>query len=182
MQQRGAYYVLTGDRSTGKTLVCTDLAAEGRARGLDVAGIITAPTGPELHAPRQVIDIRSGSARLFGVPSETGDDALTPQWSIDSDVFVWATEVLQAAVPCDLLIVDEIGPLELTGGRGWVSALEILRQGEFGAALAVCRPGLLTQLEASLGMPPAGVYHADPEENEQLPDLILAQMFGEASD
>ncbi len=145
-----AYYVLTGERSTGKTLVCTDLAAEGRARGLDVAGILTAPSGPELHAPRQVIDIRSGSNRLFGVPSDGGTDPLTPRWSLNADVFAWATEVVMSATPCDLLIVDELGPLELTGGRGWVRALDVLRRGDYGAALVVCRPGLLGELEASL--------------------------------
>ncbi len=179
MQDRGTYYVLTGERSTGKTLVCTDLVAEGRARGLDVAGIITAPSGPELHAPRQVIDIRSGSSRLFGVPSESGADRLTPKWELDTDVFAWATEVLIAATPCDLLVVDEIGPLELTGGRGWVGVLEVLRNGDFGAALVVCRTSLLGELETSLGAAPAEVFETDPEQNQALPDLILAKMFGE---
>jgi nucleoside-triphosphatase THEP1 len=178
MQARGAYYVLTGERGTGKTLVCTELAAEARAHDLDVAGILTATSGPGLHAPRQVIDLRSGASRLFGVPAKGGPDPLTPGWEVDSDVFAWAAQVLSAAAPCDLLIVDEVGPLELLGGRGWVHALEVLRKGDFGAGLVVCRPSLLTELETSLGGPPAGSFEADPEKSDTLPDLILARMFG----
>ena len=177
MQPRGAYYVLTGDRDSGKTLVCTDLAAEGRARGLDVAGIMTAPSGAGLHAPRQVIDLRSGASRMFGIPAQVGTDPLTPGWDIDSDVFAWATEALSAATPCDLLIVDEVGPLELLDGRGWVHALEVLREGDFGAGLVVCRPSLLDALVASLGNPPARSFRADPKKSDSLPELILAEMF-----
>jgi nucleoside-triphosphatase THEP1 len=178
MQARGAYYVLTGERDSGKTLVCTELAAEGRARGLDVAGILTARSGRGLHAPRQVIDLRSGASRLFGAPSQTGADPLTPGWEVDADVFVWATQVLSAAAPCDLLIVDEVGPLELLGGRGWELALDVLRKGDFGASLVVCRPSLLDKLEAGLGSLPARLFEAEPEQTDSLPDLILAEMFG----
>ncbi len=178
MQTRGAYYVLTGERGSGKTLICTDLAAEGRARNLDVAGILTAPSGRGLHAPRQVIDIRSGASRQFGSPGEAGVDPLTPGWEVDGGVFAWATNVLLAATPCDLLIVDEVGPLELLGGRGWVSALDILLKGDFGAALVVCRPSLLKELESSLGGPSAGLFEAHPEQSDTLPDLIITKMFG----
>jgi nucleoside-triphosphatase THEP1 len=177
MQTRGAYYLLTGERSTGKTLLCVDLAARARARGLDVAGILTAQSGPELHAAREVIDLRTGSSRLFGTPDGAGTDPLTPGWELASDVFVWATQVLTTATPCDLLIVDELGPLELLGGRGWVHALDVLRKGDFGAALVVCRPSLLDELEADLGAPPAGSFEAASDQDDTLPDLILAAMF-----
>jgi nucleoside-triphosphatase THEP1 len=177
MRARGSYYVLTGARNTGKTLVCDDLAAEARARGLDVAGIMTARSGPELHAAREVIDLRTGSSRLFGVPTQAGADPLTHGWDFEADVFEWAAQVLTTATPCDLLIVDELGPLELVGGRGWATALDVLRNRDFGAALVVCRPSLLDELEASLGGPPAGSFEADPEKSDVMPDLMLAQMF-----
>lgn len=178
MQQRGAYYVLTGERNAGKSLVCTELAAEARGRGLDVAGIMTARSGPELHAAREVIDLRTGASKRFGAPLATGTDSLTPSWEYEADVFAWATEVLSTATPCDLLIVDEIGPLELVGGRGWVHALDVLRNKDFGAALVVCRPSLQDQLQSSLGAPPARSFTADQAETGVLPDVILAEMFG----
>lgn len=178
MPDKGAYYVLTGGRNSGKTLICNDLAAEAHARDMDVAGILTSLSGPEPQAPREVIDLRTGASRLFGVPTRSSGDSLTPGWSIKQEVFEWANGVLRAAVPCELLIIDEIGPLELEGGRGWVAALEVVRGGRFGAALVVCRPNLLEKLEESLNGPPAALFRANPDNSITLPDIILERMFG----
>jgi len=206
MRPRGAVYVLTGERGSGKTMVCAEVAADARARGLDVAGILTGRSGPEPGDPRQVVDLRSGESRPFGtqaphddagarpkvrppraaaarVPGAvatagTNSDPLTPGWEYESEAFAWANEVLSSATPCDLLIVDEVGPLELQGGRGWAQAIEVLRARDFGAALVVCRPGLLDELEASLGGPPAGVFRADLENSDALTATILEEMLG----
>jgi hypothetical protein len=149
-----------------------------------------------------VIDLRSGASRLFGVQERSGDpadnsdsrvpespapaagaaastqsDPLTPGWGYSADVFAWANEVLSEATPCDLLVVDEVGPLELLGGRGWVQALDLLRDRDFGMALAVCRPSLLQALEASLGSPPARVFQADPENTDELAAAVIAEML-----
>jgi len=87
-------------------------------------------------------------------PRRTSDspsaDALTPGFRFDPGVFERGARALADATPCDLLVIDELGPLELLGDRGWVDALEVLPRGEFGSALVVCRPGLLQALEQKL--------------------------------
>jgi nucleoside-triphosphatase THEP1 len=205
MRQRGAIYVLTGERGSGKTLICTQIVADARARGLDVAGLLTGRSGPEPGDPRQVVDLRSGESRPFGTQEHSGShgggsgteaqkdpvqeapgsagavspvsDPLTPGWGYAADVFEWADEVLSRATPCDLLVVDEVGPLELLGARGWVRALELLREHDFRMALVVCRPDLLDELEASLGAPPEGVFRADPENADELAATMLGEML-----
>ena len=184
----GAVYVLTGEHGSGKTSVCTQVVAGARARGLDVAGIITGRSGPEPDAPREVVDVRSGNRRLFGArtaKTPAGDaynadfscDPLTPRWKYGSEVFTWASEVLFSATPCDLLLVDEVGPLELLGNRGWVSALDVLRRRDFQAALVVCRPSLMNLLEDAIERPPAGSFEADLEKIDGLSALIVGAMF-----
>jgi hypothetical protein len=177
VQQRGTYYVLTGERGSGKTLACKDLATEARTRGVDVAGILTVRSGSELHDGREVMDLRTSARRPFGSQAHGGTDPLTPGWHYESEVFDWATQVLSVATPCGLLIVDEVGPLELLGKRGWVYALDVLRGREFGAALVVCRPTLLDELEAVLGRPPAGLFTASLDQRGTLPGVILAEVF-----
>jgi hypothetical protein len=81
-------------------------------------------------------------------------DELTPGWEFGQDVFAFGERAVAAGADADLLIVDELGPLELRGGRGWVGALTVLREGTFRAALVVCRPELLDDLWQALGMPP----------------------------
>ena len=98
-------------------------------------------------------------------------------WKYGSEVFTWASEVLFSATPCDLLLVDEVGPLELLGNRGWVSALDVLRRGDFQAALVVCRPSLMNLLEDAIERPPAGSFEADLEKIDGLSALIVGAMF-----
>ena len=185
MQPGGTIYVITGDRGSGKSTACARVAREASRRGLDVAGILTERSSPGQGAARKVIDLRSGETRPFGSqPSrEIGpaSDPLTPGWQFDSEVFAWANQVFSCSTPCDLLVVDEVGPLELLGGRGWAEALGILRSRNFGAALVVCRPGLLGELEACLGSPPSRVFEVDPQTRDTAPAAITMEVLPRAA-
>ena len=63
----------------------------------------------------------------------------------------WGAAVLDSACPCDVLIVDEIGPLELERGQGWANALDVLRAGQFDLAAVVVRPSLIDAFRAAMG-------------------------------
>lgn len=195
MRPGGLIYVVTGERGSGKSTVCARVVREAAERGLTVAGILTERVEPGQGASRRVVDLRSGESRPFGAqdrsknrgpddraasavpPASAGSsistDPLTPGWEFDSEVFLWANEVLSRSTPCDLLVVDEVGPLELLGGRGWVNALEVMRSGDFRAALVVCRPGLLTELWERLGEAPGAVFEVSPETRGTMPGTIL---------
>jgi hypothetical protein len=133
-----------------------------------------------------VVDLRSGERRPFGLqhPGDrhalAGDpstsDPLTPGWEYDPGMFAWANEALSHSTPCDLLVVDEVGPLELRGERGWAKALEVLRSREYRAALVVCRPGLLRELEERLGRAPDAVFEVALNVRDSLPRAILQRL------
>ncbi len=182
MEPHGLIYVITGERGSGKSTVCAQVAREAAGRRMTVAGILTERSSPEPGAPTRVVDLRSGEDRPFGTQSPRGADSgrsdpLTPSWEFDSGVFAWANEVFAHFAPCDLLIVDEVGPLELLGGRGWATALAALRSRDFAAALVVCRPGLLAQLETSLEAPPSRVFVVDTEGRDGLPARIIEALL-----
>lgn len=103
-------------------------------------------------------------------------DPLTPGWRFDPDVFFWANEVLTRSIPCDLLIVDEVGPLELLGGRGWAKATEVLRSSGYHAALVVCRFALLDELRRILGSRPGVVVEVTPETRDLIPTAIMERI------
>ena len=178
MRSRGLIYVITGERGSGKSTVCAQVARDAARRGLAVAGILTERSAAEPGADRRVVDLRSGEARPFGVqpahrPGSGRSDPLTPSWVFDSEGFAWANEVFARSTPCDLLIVDEVGPLELLGNRGWTAALAALSSRDFGAALVVCRPGLLARLETSVGVAPGRLFVVDTETRDGLPAMII---------
>jgi nucleoside-triphosphatase THEP1 len=202
---RGLVYVLTGERGSGKSTVCARAARKVAAQDLTVAGILTErsdATSP--GSERRVIDLRTRESRAFGsqdrergrdvrrvvaapdtsaasvpavVASRSGTiDPLTPGWEFDSSVFDWGNDVLSRSTPCDLLVIDEVGPIELLGGRGWVKALEAVCSGDYRLALVVCRPGLLAQLEERIGRTPSLVIEVTPETRDGLPGLIAHEV------
>lgn len=190
MRRSGGVYVLTGERGSGKSTVCARVAREVTRRGLAVAGILTERTDDaDLGSARRVVDLCSGEARVFGSQNrehghDLGErtdtaprhgasfDPLTPGWEYDSGVFAWANAVLSRSTPCDLLVVDEVGPLELRGGRGWVEALTVLDSAGYRAALVVCRPGLVSELRQRLHVGAQTVFEVTLEARDALPTAI----------
>lgn len=184
--------VITGERGSGKSTVCARVARDAVTRGFSVAGILTERVEDGQDSFRRVVDLSTAETKLFGsqdgvrgrgqerdpaqdeaVNRSVMSDPLTPGWKYESDVFAWANKIFSRSSPCDLLVFDEIGPLELLGGRGWVKALEALSSPLFSLALVVCRPGLLGHLKKRLGEVPPMIFEVTPQTRTGLPAVIL---------
>lgn len=164
--QNGNLWILTGARSTGKTTLCRRLAAEAQALKWDVAGVISpAVFDGNGKTGIEVIDLRSGEGRLFarrpldanGLPSQEHG------WVYDQTALAWGNAVLEKAVPCDMLVVDELGPLEFEAGRGWVAGLTSVDSRAYRVALVTIRPELLPL--ARQRWPFSGVVDMDASES-----------------
>jgi nucleoside-triphosphatase THEP1 len=136
--------MVSGPIGGGKTTLCRALAAQARAEGWDVAGLLSpALFEGERKSGIAVENLRTGETRLLArsVPHPSFDLQFG-NWCFDRLSLVWGNRVLEASLPCDLLIVDELGPLELLRGEGWSAALAALRQGGYRLGLVVIRPAL----------------------------------------
>lgn len=154
-------WALTGERGAGKTTFCRALAERARAAGWDVAGLLS-PGVFENGVKTGILvqDLRTGEthplARVHPVPGlasavQAENFSLAfGDWLFDPSAFAWGNQVLEASLPCDLLIVDELGPLELVRGEGWTSALAVLRQPRYRVGLVVVRPELVELARQSL--------------------------------
>ncbi len=67
----------------------------------------------------------------------------TTKWQFDQESIQWGAEILLKAVPCDLLFVDELGPLEFEHGKGWQSGLQAINSRAYSLAITVIRPKLI---------------------------------------
>jgi nucleoside-triphosphatase len=144
-------YLVCGGRGAGKTTFCQFVADAARSAGWDVAGILSlARYENDFRAALDAQDLRSGETRLLAtrrperLPGELG-------WDFEAATLSWGADLLSAACPCDLLVVDELGPLELERGQGWTSAFPALASGGYRVALAVIRPHLLLPAIEKLG-------------------------------
>jgi nucleoside-triphosphatase len=155
MKTASVLVVLSGDSGCGKTTLCAGVIAAARARGLAVAGVLTLPSRLDgRQAGLEVEDLSSGERRPLArarVEPGPGSGLATEGWRFDPEGLAWGTKALRRASPCDVLVIDELGPLELVRNQGWTAGLDVLCSGHYRLALAVVRPSLLLHFQERLG-------------------------------
>lgn len=146
---RGHLKIVSGPPGSGKTSYCLSRVDRARAAGQDVAGIVSVAE-PAVGERRQILalDLRSSERRpLADLEPPVGRPVVrSGRWWFHCGTVTWANRVLRDAGPCDLLVVDEIGPLELRYGLGLVDALPILHRRAYGEAIVTVRPSLAAAL------------------------------------
>ena len=146
---RGAVHLVTGERWAGKTTFCRVLVDEARSHsaGLAAAGVLSPKVflrGKE--AAIDVVDVASGHRRRLAALRDEGDPRDQPstiRWRFHADALAWGDTVLRSATPCDLLVVDEVGPLEFERGEGWIGGLAAVDSEAYGDAFVVVRSELV---------------------------------------
>ena len=138
-------WLVTGWRGSGKTTFCREMLQVARLAGWEVAGLLSPA---EIHnGIKDLIwteDIGSGEKRLLASAcQQTEADLVFGDWYFNRKTLEWGNQVLQSSIPCGLLVIDELGPLEFNLSLGWVSALELIKKAQYRLALVVIRPELL---------------------------------------
>ncbi len=173
----GQIVILTGLRGAGKTTLCQRLVDLARKQGWKVAGLISPghfEAGCKVWIEAE--DLSSGGRHVLAVahsvchPGEMGTG-----WAFNAEWLAWGNRVLAAIDHPDLLVIDEMGPLEFTQDAGWRAGLELLDRGSFRLAFAVIRPELLEQ--ARIRWPKAQVIEIVATDDVQRSAARLAEQF-----
>jgi nucleoside-triphosphatase THEP1 len=145
----GKIIILTGEIGSGKSNLCLDVALKAKEGGIQLAGVLSPAVFKEGEKIGiDLINLKNWDRRNLAIRRDQKKSALeTGNWSFFLESVQWGNQILKDAIPCDLLIVDELGPLEFNRGEGWTSGLAAVDSGNFIAALVVIRPSLLTIAE-----------------------------------
>lgn len=173
--------LVTGDIGAGKTTIAGRAVALARAQGYVCAGIWSpAHVVGGSKAGIEAVDLSSGEHRLLARIAAEGTGERMGRYTFDLAVIAWANKVLKQAVAAqpDLLVVDEIGPLELKRSGGLAPVLDPLAAGRVPRALVVVRAWLLDALRARLPDIPAVTFVVDMETRESVPEQITDWLFG----
>jgi nucleoside-triphosphatase THEP1 len=147
--EAGELFLLTGGRGCGKTTWCRELARQASLSGVQPAGLVS----PAVFAAGKktaidLVDLASGERRRLaerrGEPDPfrgQGPDSLS--WRFDQDTLAWGNQILAGLETSELLILDELGPLEFHYHNGLTSGMKYLDKRTYGLACVVVRPGLL---------------------------------------
>jgi len=147
---RGRILVVSGDFGSGKSIFCQQAAARLCSSGLDVRGLLSPgrfeggkKTGFWCE------DIATGERRLLAsaIQGEI-DGEKFGMWTFDPAVIAWGNQILDGIRKVNILLIDEIGPLELNLGRGWVSAFDSLSQAQYRCAMVVIRQTCVKKFQA----------------------------------
>ncbi len=172
-----AVVVLTAESGTGKTTVCGQVVALARARGLHVAGILTPPRmAGGCKVGLDVEEIATGQRRPLAECAGATDGPATRRWHFHADGLAWGALALSRSAPCDLLVIDEVGPLEIERGQGWTIAFDQLRAGRYRMALVVVRPSLLPRFRQRLGDIETAVLALTEANRDDLPGQIVREL------
>ncbi len=144
--------ILSGEIGSGKTTLLLNFLDQLKEYGLQIHGILTPPvivngekTGIDL------VDLKTGERKLFAtLRGSITAGLITQKWIFDETVMEWGNTILSKAVPCQVLIIDELGPLEFELGKGLMQGLKAIQSKQYVTAIVVIRPALIPAALKSL--------------------------------
>ena len=137
--------LITGEKDIGKTQLCAKLVHELKKKNFSVAGIIS----PGKYANNKKVgihaeNITNGEIVELACFSPGWDkDNQKRIWKINDAAIPWGNSVLKEISFCDVLIIDEVGFLELEKKSGWSQVFKILEDEIAKFVFIVIRPGLI---------------------------------------
>jgi len=173
--------ILTGNVHLGKTTACRALVDLARQNNYCVRGILTPPILDEggTRLGIEVLDLDSGHHReLARTDRDLGGPRVGP-YSFDASALQWGHDVIARAIAagCDLLIVDEIGRLELEQSKGFYRVLALLASTILPRTLTVVRDSLLERFLGRLPELKFIVFDLTKENRDDLPLEIAQRLF-----
>jgi nucleoside-triphosphatase THEP1 len=139
--------IVTGEIGTGKTTWCRQLIDYARAQQARVCGLLSpALIQDGLKTGIQLVNLATREQRrLAWLRTDDHTPGIaTQRWQFDPIVLAWGDTVLRDITHANVLVIDELGPLEFERGAGWQSALGLIDSDRrYDMACVVVRPALL---------------------------------------
>jgi nucleoside-triphosphatase THEP1 len=141
----GKLIIITGPSGSGKTHWCLELIEQAKAKKINAGGLVSPPVFEgDMKVSIDLVDVTSGSRQRLAVRrgiSSSGQ--FTLDWIFNDEALAWGNSILGQLEMCQLLVLDEMGPLELERGSGLSHGIGLINARHYGLACVVVRPSLL---------------------------------------
>lgn len=137
--------LISGPPGSGKSTWCSRLIEKSRAGGLSVGGLLSISIFVgERKVGIDLQDLISGRRRRLADPrTETSEGLVTSRWCFNRQTLRWGNRILRTLPDCDLIIIDELGPLEFLQGEGLQEGLRLINSRKFPGMYVVVRSELI---------------------------------------
>lgn len=141
-----------------------------RETRLKVTGLITQRTGPDDLA---VHELHSGDTYPLTLPINSDSGFLVGHFRFSPEALTRGDRALDTCFPTQVFILDEVGPMELIYGQGWIRAITLLRRRHYRIAFIVVRPELLVPAMRQLPLSFYTVIHLTAEIRDSVPASLF---------
>ncbi|HKJ67331.1 MAG TPA: nucleoside-triphosphatase [bacterium] len=149
--------LVVGPKNSGKTTYLETIIDRGRARDLRIGGIVS--RGQWRYQKKQeyiIQDIITGARRTLASLHEPASPSVkVGAYYLLCSTLEWTIDILVKSIDCEVILLDEFGPLELHG-RGYYPALMYLLEHYTGYLFVSVRPEVADHLKKLIltGMAP----------------------------
>ncbi len=165
--------VITGETGVGKTTVCEKVIRMAKRGGHTCGGILTHKVLDDgVICGIDIVDIQSREKEILASIHDIYRGPCVGEYSFNPDGIRFGIRAIEKGRSSDILVVDEIGHLELEG-KGFARVLALIRSGEVRDAILVIRKSLLSAFLPQLC---AGllVLETTPKTRDGLPKKIYS--------
>jgi nucleoside-triphosphatase len=173
--QQHCVFILSGNRGSGKTRLLTAIAETLLVSGKHVGGIL-APVvmDGDSRLGYDVLDLQSGNhVPLCRRDIEPTGGSIGPfHFALEGIRFGADALARAASSSTDLIILDEVGPLEFKG-EGWGPSLDHLLSSFHGSLLLVVRPNLVRRAIERWSVSPLRIWNVRDVDKDSLTRELL---------
>ena len=168
--------IVTGDTGSGKTTLVGQAVDRLRARRVRVAGILAPGFIKDgRRTGFDIVNLATGESTALA-REQAGDAGSHARWSRfafrPEGLDLGARALGPTAHSADVIVVDEVGPFELSGG-GWAPALDRLSKDYRGTLVLAVRGSVVDAVRARWGSPDTVVCEVTGMSAEALAALII---------
>jgi nucleoside-triphosphatase THEP1 len=168
-------FVATGPLHGGKTTFVSGLIERLRDEGIPVGGFICEGTFREnKRSSFTLVDLENGEKTELASAEHDRWPIRLGRYCFNPEAFAKGEQIIRKAVAggAEVVIIDEIGPLELNG-EGWSHILESLEGSGAPVQVWVVRQQILEQVLERWQIPYSNVFPAVPGKQEAMFNKIM---------
>ena len=159
--------IVTGAIGIGKTTVCEKVVRIARSQGHSCGGVITRKARNEDIV---IEDIQTGETRVLASTGGIYQGPRTAKYSFNPEGIYFGIQAIERGTSSNILLVDELGPLELRG-QGFARIMEQIAAGKVKNCIVVIRKELLSAFLPLLGIV-TSIFEITSDNRNELPGEI----------
>lgn len=168
--------ILTGEKESGKTTLLKGLIDEVQKKSISVSGILQIGVWKEnVRHGFDLLDIQTNDSIPLCRTDASDEGIVTGKFIFKPDAIQHGRSILSISKisKADVVIIDEIGPLELSG-EGWAKPLSELAEHYTGILIIVVRKSLIDEMCRNFVIVPSLVLDIDKISVNEMKNIVVS--------